>query len=90
MSAREISKLRRIIKIAEQLIALNPKPRRGRPPSLVKGEAKSRSGSKRVRRTGSELVQFRRMLKSERKRGVSVSELARKHGISSAYIYMLP
>jgi hypothetical protein len=90
MSAREISKLRRIIRIAEQLIALSPKSRRGRPPSLGKGSAKNRSGGKRVRRTGSELVQFRKMLKTERQRGVPVSELARKHSVSSAYIYMLP
>jgi transposase-like protein len=30
------------------------------------------------------------MLKAELKKGASVAELARKHGISTAYIYMLP
>jgi len=43
----------------------------------------------RIRRTGKELVQFRRMLKEQRKKGIPVAELARKYGISSAYIYML-
>jgi hypothetical protein len=43
----------------------------------------------RIRRTGKELVQFRRMLRDERKRGVPVTELVRKYGISSAYIYGL-
>jgi hypothetical protein len=45
---------------------------------------------KRIRRTGQELKQFRKMLKAERRKGVSVAQLARKHGVSSAYIYMLP
>jgi hypothetical protein len=46
--------------------------------------------SKRIRRTGEELRQFRKMLKAQRKKGVPVAELSRKHGVSSAYIYMLP
>jgi hypothetical protein len=45
---------------------------------------------KRVRRTGKELIQFGKMLKAERKKGVSVAELARKHGVSTAYVYSLP
>jgi hypothetical protein len=54
------------------------------------GSGKKRANGKRTRRTGKELVQFRKMLKAERKRGVSVAALARKHGISPAYIYLLP
>jgi hypothetical protein len=30
------------------------------------------------------------MLKAQRSKGVPVADLARRHGISSAYIYMLP
>ena len=45
--------------------------------------------SKRTRRRGKELAQFRTMLRAERKRGVPVTELARKHGVTSAYIYMI-
>ncbi len=44
---------------------------------------------KRVRRSGKDLAAFRKMLISERKKGVPVAELARKHNISSAYIYQL-
>jgi hypothetical protein len=44
----------------------------------------------RIRRSGKELAQFRRMLRDQRKKGIPVAELARQHGISSAYIYMLP
>jgi hypothetical protein len=87
--ANEISKLRRIIKLAEQLIAETPKPQRDRP-ALSNGMGlRERGEQKRVRRSGKELVRFRKMLKAERKRGVSVGELARKHRISPTYIYTL-
>jgi hypothetical protein len=45
--------------------------------------------AKRVRRSGKDLVTFRKMLIAERKKGVPVAELAKKHNISSAYIYQL-
>ncbi|MEI8151011.1 MAG: hypothetical protein WCG92_05375 [Hyphomicrobiales bacterium] len=89
LDAKELKKLRRIVALAENLIASSPKPKRGRP-ALPKGNEKKRASGKRVRRTGRELAQFRQMLKAERKKGVSVSQLARQHGISTAYIYMLP
>jgi hypothetical protein len=44
---------------------------------------------KRVRRSGKDLAAFRKMLIAERKKGVPVADLARKHNISSAYIYQL-
>jgi hypothetical protein len=91
--AQEIAKLRRIIAIAEKLIVEHPKPMRGRPSSKNgngKPAAKKPAKGKRIRRTGKKLVQFRRMLKAERRKGVSVAVLARKHHISAAYIYQLP
>jgi hypothetical protein len=87
LNAQDISKLRRIIELAEKLITKAPKAKRGRPPSRNGNGAENR---KRVRRTGKELVQFRKMLKAERRKGVPVAELARKHRISAAYIYTLP
>src|SRR5436190_14794368 len=83
LSATELSKLRRIISLAERMIAASPKPKRGR---QANGETKI---AKRLRRSGKELVQFRKMLKAERRRGVSVADMARKHAISTAYIYTL-
>ena len=53
------------------------------------GNAQRANGSTRKRRTGRELAQFRKMLKAERKKGIPVAEMARKHGISTAYIYLL-
>jgi hypothetical protein len=82
LNVQELSKLRKIVSLAETLIAKGNGHKNN-------GVARKHS-DKRIRRTGQELVQFRKMLKAERKKGVPVSELARKHGISSAYIYMLP
>jgi hypothetical protein len=76
LSSNERTKLRRIISLAEKMIAT----------SRANGQTKP---AKRVRRSGHELARFRKMLKGERKRGVAVADLARKHGISTAYIYTL-
>jgi len=85
MNRQDQKKLRRIISIAKELITSSSKPQRGRPA----GSSNRTAPTKRIRRSGKELVQFRKMLKAEQKRGVPVGELARKHGISSAYIYMI-
>ena len=87
LNAHDVSKLRRIIELAEKLIekAATTKPRGA---AAQNGNGAARR--KRVRRSGRELAQFRKMLKAERKKGVSVAELARKHQISTAYVYSLP
>jgi hypothetical protein len=84
LGAGQISDLRRLVKIAEKLIA------RGASSSSQgrKGGKRAKSG-KRIRRSGKELVKFRKMLKAQRKKGIPAAELARKHGVSSAYIYSL-
>ena len=43
----------------------------------------------RTRRVGKELLEFRKLLKKERKSGIPVAELAAKHGVTSSYIYQL-
>ena len=54
-----------------------------------RGGASPPSGGKRTRRSGKDLAAFRKMLKTERKKGTPVAELAKQHGISQAYIYQL-
>lgn len=90
MNGQDLNRLRRIISIAVKPVASNPnpKPKRGRPVRSTK-QKERKAPAKRIGRTGKELAQFRKMLKAQRKRGVPAAELARKHGISSAYIYML-
>ena len=84
LASREVVRLRRIIAQIERVIDDAEKPTRKRNRSSARGR-----NEKRERRTGAELVQFRRMLKAERKRGVPVTKLARKHGITAAYIYQM-
>ena len=85
MTGQDLKKLRRIISIAKELIVSSPKPQRGRPA----GSSNRTAPTKRIRRSGKELIEFRKMVKAEQKRGVPVGELARQHGISAAYIYMI-
>jgi hypothetical protein len=81
LTAKEVSELKKIVARAQVLID--------------KAEGKSvkptvrRSASVRVRRTGKDLVTFRRMLKGERKSGVPVAQLAKKHGVTASYIYQI-
>lgn len=86
LSIREVSKLRRIIALAETLLDKTEEYQA----ASRKAKTLISKRAKRKRRTGTELRQFRRLLKSERRRGVPVAKLAREHGVSAAYIYMLP
>jgi len=79
LTKREINKLNKIIESLQEMLA-----KASSEPAAAK-----KSGPTRTRRTGKELVAFRKMLKTERKAGASAAELAKKHGVSSAYIYQL-
>lgn len=80
LNKHDLSKLKKIIALAEKLMASSAE-RAARP--------KTASRTKRIRRSGKELVAFRKMLKAERKKGASVADLAKTHGVSTAYIYSL-
>jgi hypothetical protein len=81
LTAKEITELKKVVARAKELIA--------------KAEGQSakpnarRTSSVRVRRSGKDLVTFRRMLKAERKAGVPVAQLAKKHGVTPSYIYQI-
>jgi len=48
-----------------------------------------RSAATRTRRSKKETIALKKLLKAERKKGVSVAELAEQHGVSKAYIYLV-
>jgi hypothetical protein len=80
-------KLRRIAASLEELAsAIEAMPAVGKK-SFPAGNGKS--VSTRIRRSKKEAIALKKLLKAERKAGVPVAELAKKHGISTAYIYML-
>ena len=82
LTAKEVAQLKKIVAVAEQLIA-----GAGAGGGVRAGAAKS--GRTGRRRTGKELENFRKMLKQERKSGASVSALAKKHGVTPSYIYQI-
>lgn len=81
LTAKEVSELKKIVARLKVLMA----KAEGK---TVKSTAR-RSTSVRTRRTGKDLVSFRRMLKAERKAGVPVAQLAKKHGVTPSYIYQI-
>jgi hypothetical protein len=84
---QQIAMLRRILKLTDNLLREAERPQRTQ--SLNGTGSTNGAGRKRIRRSGKALAQFRRMLKAKRKQGVPVAELARKHRISTTYIYTL-
>jgi hypothetical protein len=79
-------KLRKVAASLEELaVAMETMPAKGG--SFPAGNGKS--APTRTRRSRKEVAALKKLLKAERKAGVPVAELAAKHGVSSAYIYML-
>jgi hypothetical protein len=76
LTAKQIKKLQQIIQQAKEIL------------QLAKAGRKTEKAP-RKRRSGKELVAFRKMLKDEVAGGASVIDVAKKHGVSSAYIYQL-
>jgi hypothetical protein len=86
LSSREVAELRKIVSIAQKLLAkATAEPKNGHT-KTARLTAKSPQGS---RRKGKELAAFRKAVLSERKRGIPVVEIARKHGITPNYIYQI-
>jgi hypothetical protein len=87
--ASQVTKLKTLIRLAQEL--LRDAESSGVRAVNRNSSSQNKNGSiaKRARRSGKELVAFRKMLKAERKKGLPVAEIAREHGISSAYIYGL-
>jgi hypothetical protein len=87
-SLTQITKLKTVIRLAQELLIEAEAKRGGRLSAKnVAAPIKGARADKRTRRRGKELVAFRRLLKAERKKGIPVAELAKQHGISTAYIY---
>jgi transposase-like protein len=76
LSKKQIRSLEKVISIATEL--------------LNSPEAIAVASSNRKRRSGKDLVEFRKKLIEARTKGASVAELAKEHGVSPAYVYQLP
>jgi hypothetical protein len=81
LTAKEVSELKKIVARAKELIA--------KAEGASVNQTARRVSSTRIRRTGKDLVTFRRKLKAERKAGVPVVQLAKKYGVTPSYIYQI-
>lgn len=82
LTSKELKELETLLRRAQELI--------GKATSSQNGKSSARrAASTRIRRTGKDLVAFRKAIRAERKAGVPVAKIAEKHGISPAYIYQL-
>ena len=85
LTAKEVAELKKIVVRANELIAKAT----GKGETTKTKSSARRSSSVRNRRSGKELESFKKMLKAERKAGVPVAQIAKKHGITPAYIYQM-
>ncbi len=82
LSSKEVAQLKKIVRLAEELIKKAGKSERAKPSAR-------RTRPVRTRRSGEALVAFREKLKAERKAGTPVAQIAKKHGVSPTYVYQV-
>jgi Mor family transcriptional regulator len=87
LSKRQISQLQKIVETVQAILAAEEK--QSSQPSKRKTASNASTGKTSSRRTGKELAAFRKLLRAERKSGVSVAEIAKRHKVSKSYIYQL-
>jgi hypothetical protein len=85
LTKRQVSKLNKII-AAIQVILKQAEIAAAREAAMPK---KVRSGRRGRRRTAVEAAKMREDILTRRKKGVAVTKLAEKYGVSTAYIYMI-
>lgn len=78
LTSKELKELETLLRRAQELLK--------RATSSSNGKATT---STRIRRSGKDLIAFRKAIRAERKAGVPVAKIAQKHGVSPAYIYQL-
>ena len=76
-------KLRKLISSLEDLAAIIEAQR------ISASASRRQPATGRRRRSKKDVAALKKLLKAERKAGVPVAELATRHGVSTAYIYML-
>lgn len=81
LTNKEIKELETLLRRAQALL--------GKASSKDGKSSGLKAGATRIRRSGKDLIAFRKAIRAERKAGVPVAKIAEKHGISPAYIYQL-
>ena len=77
LSRKQVGQFKRLVELVQQISSgMNDKEPRAKV-------------SARTRRSGKDLVAFKKLIKAERKKGVPVAALAEKHGVTTSYLYQL-
>jgi hypothetical protein len=87
LTKRQISQLEKIVETVQAILSAEKKQDSG--PSKQKRALRASAGGASSRRSGKELAAFRKALRAERKSGVSVAEIAKRHKVSKSYVYQL-
>lgn len=82
LSKKQVNRLIQIIETAQQMLVEASH-------ETAAPSAKNTTRATGKRRVGKELAEFKKMIKAERKGGMAVAEIARKHGVTPSYIYQL-
>ncbi len=82
LTNKEIKELGMLLHRAQQLLAKATSSQNSKSSSDA-------AAATRIRRSGKDLINFRKTIRAERKAGVPVAKIAEKHGVSPAYIYQL-
>lgn len=85
LSKSQIGQLLKAIEIVQTILVEASKE------PLQKKRAQSGASQReiRTRRSGKELAAFRKMLRAERKSGVPVADIAKRHNVSKTYVYQI-
>lgn len=81
LTKKQISQLIKILETTQQILADANR-------EVSSSGSRAEAGT-RTRRTGKDLVAFKKAVKAERKAGASVAELAQKYGVTPSYLYQL-
>jgi hypothetical protein len=80
----EIAQLNRMVAALQKIITRHSGSANGSSTRRI-----AKKSRRRIRRSGKELAVFRKMVVAQRKKGVPVAMLAKRHGVTSSYIYQL-
>jgi hypothetical protein len=86
LTKRQIGKLNKIVDMAQSLLDSD---RQSSPKAASSNYSKRSSGPGRKRRSSADAEKMRADILAKRAKGVSAAVLAKKYGVSTAYVYMI-
>jgi hypothetical protein len=86
LTKRQIGKLNKIVDMAQSLLE---GARQGLPKAASSISGKRSSGRSRKRRSSADAEKMRSDILAKRAKGISAAVLAKKYGVSTAYVYMI-